>query len=185
MIIMGIDLGSLNMGWAVVEETRRPFRIQYIDSNTISVPSKYKIFQRLSMIEKELLKLFKMFNPDEIAFEKGFTSAAYINKSNQYKPSTFVSSEKVAYSRGVVGKCAAGFLNKEPYEVPINTMKKVITGDGTADKEQVRTCIEFRLKHKFDGKLDESDAAAISYAAAVHFQIGEYKQEKFTKEMKG
>lgn len=172
MKVFGIDLGSRYLGWSIVEETRNPYNIRYIDSGVFIAPAKYGIYKRLSILEEELNTVLQMFNPDEIAFEKGYTK----NKSED-KFSTAISSEKVAYSRGVFGKCAAKCTGKEPIEVPINTIKKLVTGQGNADKELVRNCIRARFRRDFSSHLDETDAVAIAVAAAHQIQMGFYEDK--------
>jgi Holliday junction resolvasome RuvABC endonuclease subunit len=54
-----------------------------------------------------------------------------------------------------------------PYDgINVSTAKKVVTGNGHAEKEQVRDVVESTFGFKV-GKLDESDAVAVAMTMAV------------------
>lgn len=52
------------------------------------------------------------------------------------------------------------FLNIPFYSIPPSIIKKYITGNGNATKEEVRRILEERYKHEFKNE-DESDAMAL------------------------
>ena len=69
---MGIDPGTLNMGYGVVEE--RGGNISMAGCGVISVPQKMPVEQRLFALHAELSKIITTFQPEEVAIEEPFVA---------------------------------------------------------------------------------------------------------------
>ena len=66
---------------------------------------------------------------------------------------------------------AAAQAEIEPFEYPPSTVKKAVTGDGSADKEQVRKMVTMLLGADISGPSDQTDALAV---AICHAQAGSF-----------
>ena len=67
MIILGIDPGSLNSGYAVIDVNGR--NMKYIASGVLVFAKKVELINRLGMIYESAEDLIRQYNPEEIALE--------------------------------------------------------------------------------------------------------------------
>lgn len=150
MRILGVDPGSRNLGFAVIETDGS--RLKYIRSGTIKFNSEDSLIERLGQIYESGNLLIEEFDPDEIAIE-----ALIFVKS-------VVSLRKLAESRGAF---LAAFSSKKKYQKKIfeyapNLIKSTVSGFGHADKESVEKSLSLifgKINHK---SSDDSDALAIA-----------------------
>ena len=77
---------------------------------------------------------------------------------------------QLGHARGVL-ILAAAQAEIEPFEYPPSTVKKAVTGDGSADKEQVRKMVTMLLGADISGPSDQTDALAV---AICHAQAGSF-----------
>ena len=148
MIILGIDPGTLVMGYSVIEAQKNQFIIRTID--VLRLSSKKDHYQRLQLIHKRISELVDEFSPDEFAIE-----APFFGKNVQ-------SMLKLGRAQGVA---IAAAMNKN---IPVTEyapkkVKQSITGNGNADKDQVWKMLQ-RItalpdKPKF---YDATDALAVA-----------------------
>ena len=122
VIILGIDPGTLFMGYSVIEACKNTFSIKIID--ILKLSSKKDHYQRLQLIHQKITQLLEEFTPDEFAIE-----APFFGKNVQ-------SMLKLGRAQGVA---IAAAMNKN---IPVTEysprkIKQSITGNGNADKEQV------------------------------------------------
>ena len=120
--ILGIDPGTLFMGYSVIEVHKEQFTIKIID--VLKLSSKKDHYQRLQMIHERITELVNQFSPDQFAIE-----APFFGKNVQ-------SMLKLGRAQGVA---IAAAMNKE---IPVTEyspkkVKQSITGNGNADKDQV------------------------------------------------
>lgn len=148
MIILGVDPGTNITGFGVINFNKNNFN--RISHGIIKLPPSKPLSLKLEIIYNELVKLIKLYKPDEFAIE-----TAFYGKNVQ-------SAMKIGYARGV-SILAAVHNNIPTSEYSPREVKKSIVGNGAASKEQVgfmiRTLLEIKsVKMKFD----ESDALAIA-----------------------
>jgi crossover junction endodeoxyribonuclease RuvC len=158
MIILGIDPGIDNVGYGIVKFNNYS-SIDYIASGLIKTHSDNFLHQRLGIIAQAIEEIITQFTPKAIGMEKVF-----INKNA-------LSSMKLSHARGAI-MSVIGKTNIYFEEVAPNTAKKILTGHGHADKNQVMymiTKIVSNIKNKITH--DESDALAIAYALSVSKEI--------------
>lgn len=146
--IIGIDPGSIRMGFAVVQSENRVTKLTYAE--VISAKASLPLYDRLSIIQKQLERRIGEMVPDEIAIEDIFYG--------QNARSAF----HLGLARGVaVASCLRNGL--PIFEYAPTKVKSIVTGHGRADKEQVKKMLELCLGMKLDVGLDATDAIAIAY----------------------
>lgn len=156
MIILGVDPGTNVTGFGVINYNKNSFN--RITHGIIKLPPSKPLALKLEIIYDELVRLIKLYKPDEFAIE-----TAFYGKNVQ-------SAMKIGYARGV-SILAAVHNNVPTSEYSPREVKKSIVGNGAASKEQVgfmiRTLLEIKsLKMKFD----ESDALAIALCHAFRLK---------------
>jgi crossover junction endodeoxyribonuclease RuvC len=154
-IILGIDPGTLVMGYGVIEVYSNS-DIHLKEMNVLKLPGKKDNHERLQLIHKKILCLIEEHQPHEFAIE-----APFFGKNVQ-------SMLKLGRAQGVA-IAAAMSANLSVTEYSPKKVKQSITGNGNADKEQVWQMlrrillIDARPKH-----YDATDALAV--AICHHFQ---------------
>lgn len=151
-VILGIDPGTILMGYGVIEEVKKApkmITMGVIDLKKISDP-----YLKLSHIYERTLGLIDAFNPDELAIE-----APFFGKNVQ-------SMLKLGRAQGVA--IAAALSRSIPiFEYAPLKIKMAITGNGGASKEQVANILQHTLKFaEIPKDLDATDGLA---AAVCHF----------------
>ena len=156
--ILGIDPGTLFMGWAILDTEGQ--KVQIVD---FGVEDVHKLDGQYARLQKEfffLQQLIDTQHPTELAIETQF-----VDKN----PQTMI---KIVHAQGVA---IAAALSRD---IPINEyspmkVKMAITGNGHSDKSQVADMLQRFLKipdEKMPKKLDATDALGIAYC---HFlQLG-------------
>ena len=156
MKILGIDPGSRNCGYAVLEKT--PIKTVLIEAGLIKIKPNTLQYQITELCEG-LDLIFKNHKFDEIAIEDIFFA---------YNPKTVL---KLAQFRGALSlkilQLHGDFAEYTPLQV-----KKAVTGKAKAEKEQVAfmvkkiLCITKEIK-----PLDITDAIAIALTHANNLRL--------------
>jgi crossover junction endodeoxyribonuclease RuvC len=163
---LGIDPGTLFMGYSVIEAFKNNFSIREID--VLKLSGKKDHYERLRQIHLKITELVEKFSPDEFAIE-----APFFGKNVQ-------SMLKLGRAQGVA--IAAAMSKHIPVtEYSPKKVKQSITGNGNADKEQVWKMLQ-RLtalpdKPKY---YDATDALAV----AICHHFGSRSIEKKTSASK-
>jgi crossover junction endodeoxyribonuclease RuvC len=168
-IILGIDPGTLIMGYGVISITKN--QIQLLETDVVKLSRIKNIFERLHRIQVTIKEVIDKFQPDEFAIE-----APFFGKNVQ-------SMLKLGRAQGVaIATAMAEGLTVNEYSP--KKVKQAITGNGNADKEQIWKMLQhymvFQAKPKY---YDATDALAV--ALCHHFQtrsITTKKQGKTTWE---
>ncbi|MDH5796874.1 MAG: crossover junction endodeoxyribonuclease RuvC [Anaplasmataceae bacterium] len=151
MITLGIDPGLKNIGWAVLKKCNE--EINFIDGGVIISSSKSTLSQRLLYIGNELEKILNIYLPQNIGIEKIF-----VNINNK-------SSMDLAQARGAIIYVLSKNTINNGYieEYSPNSIKKIITGNGHANKLQVQDILKYSIPNLPQGKQhDFYDAVAIA-----------------------
>ena len=151
MKILGIDPGTRNCGYAIVEKNGRDIKL--IEAGLIKIKTKILQEQIVEMTEGFDL-LFKKHKIDEVSIEDMFYA---------FNPKTVM---KLAQFRGAISlKILQEFGNFAEY-TPLQ-VKQAVTGNGKATKEQVAFMVKRLLNVKKEIKpLDITDAIAIALTHA-------------------
>jgi crossover junction endodeoxyribonuclease RuvC len=168
MVILGVDPGTTITGYGVIDFRKNNFK--RIANGCIKLPPKKQLPEKLEIIYNELIKLIKIYKPDEFAIE-----TAFYGKNVQ-------SAMKIGYARGV--SLLAAVHSKIPAsEYSPGEVKKAVVGKGSASKEQVGYMVKAILNLKrVKFKPDESDALAIALCHAFRLKIPSLKKTKGWKE---
>ena len=151
MKILGIDPGTRNCGYAIIEKNGRDLKL--IEAGLIKIKTTILQEQIVEMTEGFDL-LFKKHKIDEVSIEDMFYA---------FNPKTVI---KLAQFRGAISlKILQEFGNFAEY-TPLQ-VKQAVTGNGKATKEQVAFMVKRLLGVKKEIKpLDITDAIAIALTHA-------------------
>lgn len=156
--ILGIDPGTLFMGWAILDTEGQ--RVSLVDFDVLDV---HKLEGQYPRLQKEfffLQEVIERYKPTCLAIETQF-----VDKN----PQTMI---KIVHAQGVA--IAAALSKDVPvFEYSPMKIKMAITGNGHSTKQQVAGMLQ-RCLHipdeRMPKKLDATDALAIAYC---HFlQLG-------------
>ena len=147
MKILGIDPGTRNCGYAIVEKSGNSIKL--IEAGLIKIKTKILQEQIVEMTEGFDL-IFAKHKIDEVSIEDMFYA---------FNPKTVI---KLAQFRGAISlKILQKFGNFAEY-TPLQ-VKQAVTGNGKATKEQVSFMVKRLLGIKKEIKpLDITDAIAIA-----------------------
>ena len=153
-IILGIDPGTLLMGFGVIEISGSGVSLIIMD--VLKLSSKKDSYERLQIIHAKVCELVKHHAPHELAIE-----APFFGKNVQ-------SMLKLGRAQGVA--IAAAMQAGVPVtEYSPRKIKQSITGNGNADKLQVLKMLQRILSFDENPKYyDATDALAV--AVCHHFQ---------------
>ncbi len=151
MKILGIDPGTKNCGYAVIEKNIK--EIKLLEAGLIKIKTKILQEQIVEMTEG-LDMIFKKYDLAEVAIEDMFYA---------FNPKTVI---KLAQFRGAISlKVLQEFGHFSEY-TPLQ-VKQAVTGNGKAQKEQVSFMVKRLLGIKKEIKpLDITDAIAVALTHA-------------------
>ncbi|AWB10322.1 Holliday junction endonuclease RuvC [Thermodesulfobium acidiphilum] len=146
MIILGIDPGVADIGYALV---RKSSEIKLESCGLIQIHG-YNQNQRLCKIFEELNLLIDKYNPQACSIEKLF----YFKNQKTVMD--------VSEGRGVI-KLVLSKRNIQYREYTPKEVKRLISGNGLANKDQVKRSVEYILSSNFDNLQDDvTDAIALA-----------------------
>lgn len=153
-IILGIDPGTIFMGYAVVAITAN--KPQLITMNVLKLNGHKDVYLRLQMIHAKVCDLITEFSPTTFAIE-----APFFGKNVQ-------SMLKLGRAQGVaIAAAMQAAINVTEYSP--KKVKQSITGNGNADKEQVWKMLQHILSLEEKPQyFDATDALAV--ALCHHYQ---------------
>lgn len=156
MVILGIDPGTRNCGYSILKKEKNSLIL--IEAGLIKIKEKILQHQIMELVEG-LDTIFKQHTIDEVAIEDIFYA---------YNPQTVL---KLAQFRGALSlKILQVFGNFSEY-TPLQ-VKKAVTGNGKAAKEQVAFMVKKILGIKQEIKpLDITDAIAIAITHAQRLKV--------------
>ncbi|MCS7192663.1 MAG: crossover junction endodeoxyribonuclease RuvC [Armatimonadetes bacterium] len=158
--IVGIDPGTKQVGYAVIEETDEGW--QAIDSGVFQFPSKLPVPQRLAMLFDELIDLLREYSPDCVVVEEPYV-----------RPFGMKSALIVAQSVGVV-KLAAFKIGVPVASYPYTQAKRTLTGSGSASKTVLAAAVQQFLKlNQLPPWQDAIDAMAFALCYCLLTPIAE------------
>ncbi len=146
MLILGIDPGSIIMGYGVVQHNGSQLR--YVTSGCIKV-GKLEWPQRLKQIYIDLTQIILEFKPQEVAIEQVF-----VHKNAS-------SALKLGQARGAA-IVAAACQELLVAEYSAREVKQAVVGYGNADKSQVQQMIKIMLNLNGVPTADSADALAVA-----------------------
>jgi len=153
-IILGIDPGTVLMGYGIIKITGT--KIKLLDMDTLRPGNSDDPYKKLQLIYNTVSGLIIKYKPDVFAIE-----APFFGKNVQ-------SMLKLGRAQGVA-IAAAMRHGLDVTEYSPKKIKQSVTGNGNASKEQVLKMLQHLLQFEDTPKyLDASDALAV--AVCHHFQ---------------
>jgi len=150
MRILGIDPGLQVCGYACLETSEDKEKL--IEAGVIRVASGSAIEQKLNRIAEDTRSLLENFKPDVVAVEELYSHYAH--------PKTAI---LMGHARGVIlQRCAQAAVEVRSFSA--TRIKKSITGNGRASKEQVQKTIQTILSLP---QIPEPNDVADAIAAAL------------------
>ena len=153
MRILGIDPGSINTGYGVVESERG--KLILVEHGSISTPRGAELSERLCRIHEGLMAVIARTSPQMAAVETPFAGQ------------NVKSLIQLAHARGVI-LLAARSAQLELFEYSPRSIKSAVVGYGGAEKEQVAKMVRMLLPDcaKLVMSADASDALAVAICHA-------------------
>jgi crossover junction endodeoxyribonuclease RuvC len=146
MKILGIDPGLQVCGYAVVDGD------SLLEAGAIRTNAKSPLEEKLNQIAEDIESLLKKFKPEVVAVEELY--------SHYDHPKTAI---LMGHARGVIlQSCAAAGIEVKSFSA--TRIKKSLTGNGRASKEQVQRTIQTILRLP---RLPEPPDVADAIAAAM------------------
>lgn len=151
MIVVGIDPGTRATGYGVIEVVGS--QVQSREYGVIRAKPSLPLYERLHIIHEGVSSILNHWNPDHIAIEQAFYGK------------NVKTALTLGHARGVIllaaRQCGAHIIEPTPTEV-----KKVVTGNGHATKEQVEYMVRVMLKlPSQEIKDDAFDGLALALTA--------------------
>lgn len=153
MRILGIDPGSVNTGYGVIDHVKG--KLTLVEQGAIRCSKVAELPSRLQLIHTGLLELIARTGPTVVAIESPFAGA------------NVRSLIQLAHARGVA-LLAARSAGLEIVEYSPSSIKSAVVGYGGAEKEQVGRMVEILLPEVKKLKMtpDASDALAVAICHA-------------------
>lgn len=159
MRVMGIDPGTHRTGFGILEAAGQSYRL--VICGTIRAAAKDPVEKRLLHIFESLQKNIRSYRPGVVALETLF----------------FAKDVRAVERIGEARACAMLAASKQGIQVieyAPTAVKKSVTGNGRAAKEQVQFMVKRLLNLKEAPALDASDALAV---AMCHLHAARWKEK--------
>ncbi|MBM3149710.1 MAG: crossover junction endodeoxyribonuclease RuvC [Chloroflexi bacterium] len=148
MRVLGIDPGTLNLGYGVVDEEGREMRM--VNCGVLRSPAKLPLEQRLSSLYHGLCRVVAECEPDEVAIEEPFVA----------------DNVRSALSLGraqAIAILAAANRKLPVFRYPPALVKQNVTNSGGSSKAQVQEMVRIQLGLSTAPEpSDASDALAVA-----------------------
>jgi crossover junction endodeoxyribonuclease RuvC len=163
MRVLGIDPGTVKMGFGIVEETTN--QLKAVAYGVISVPARSLLEKKLLLIYRGLQEVIEKYHPEEVALEEPFVS------------------ENVRSAMSIGRAQAIAFLTASEKDLPIfryspSQVKLQSTNYGGSSKEQVAEIVKIQLNLR-DSKIavDATDALAVAICHLNQCHINKMTRE--------
>jgi len=157
MRVLGIDPGTLNLGYGVVDEEAGEMAM--VDCGVVSLSSKVPVEKRLSSLYTKLVEIVASHKPDEVAIEEPFVAGN--------------ARSALAVGRAqAVAILAAANKNLPVFRYLPTQVKQQVTDYGASSKEQVQEMVRLQLGlTEAPRPLDAADALAVAICHLHQKQI--------------
>ena len=149
MKVLGIDPGTMVMGYGVIES--EDDEIALIDFGALVVPERSAIGERLSYLYNELIKIIECHQPDAVVVEQPF-----ISKN--------VRSAMAIGRAQAVALLAAAERGIPTYEYTPAQIKQRVANYVASSKEQIQEMVRLQLRLS---EIPQPDDAADALAVAI------------------
>jgi crossover junction endodeoxyribonuclease RuvC len=166
MRILGIDPGTINLGYGVVDGEEE---IRMVDCGVVSLSARLPMEKRLRSLYSELGKIITRHKPNEVAIEEPFIghnvrSAFAIGKAQ------------------AIAILAAANKGLPIYYYSPAKIKKQVTSYGQSDKQQVQEMVRVQLGLSEPPQpSDAADALAVAMCHIQQRRLGQWLAEHAPK----
>jgi len=148
MIILGIDPGTITMGYGVVEA--KEDEITLVDCGALATPKRSPIGERLNYLYQKLLEIMSQYQLDAVAIEQPFVAKN-------------VKSALAVGRAQAIAILAAASRGIPVYEYTPAQVKQQVTNYGAGSKEQVQEMVRLQLGlAEVPQPSDAADALAVA-----------------------
>jgi crossover junction endodeoxyribonuclease RuvC len=148
MIILGVDPGTIIMGYGVIEV--RDDEVSMVDCGALTATQSSPIGERLNYLHQRLLEIVSRYQPDAVAVEQPFMS-------KNVKATLAIGMAQA------VAMLAAASREIPIYEYTPAQVKQRVTNYGGSSKEQVQEMVKLQLGlAEVPQPSDAADALAIA-----------------------
>ncbi len=159
MRILGIDPGTITMGYGVIESTDETVTV--LGYGALTVPKRSPIGERLSYLYKELLKIITRYQPEVLAIEQPFVSRN-------------VKSALAIGRSQAIAILAAANKNIPAYEYTPAQVKQRVANYGASSKEQIQEMVRLQLGlSQVPEPDDAADALAVALCHLAEIQVSQ------------
>lgn len=149
MKVLGVDPGSFVTGYGVIESQKTGVKL--LEAGIIKPKHRDLLPHRLEKVYVHLGEVMETYKPDVVILEKLYTHAQYLTTSSV-----------LGHVRGVICLLCAQ-KNILLAENSVKRIRKAVTGNGSATKEQTQAMVAHILHvRKDDLTPDASDALALA-----------------------
>jgi len=157
MRILGIDPGTVIMGYGVIETEED--RISLVDCGVLRNPERSSIGERLSYFYSELLEIISHYQPDDVAIEQPFMAKN-------------VRSALAVGRAQAVAMLAAANRGIPIYEYTPAQVKQRVADYGASSKEQIQEMVRLQLGlSEVPQPSDAADALAVAICHLREMQL--------------
>jgi crossover junction endodeoxyribonuclease RuvC len=166
MRILGIDPGTINLGYGVVDSEEE---MHMVDCGVINLPARLPMEERLRSLYSELSKIIARHKPSEVAIEEPFIghnvkSAFAIGKAQ------------------AIAILAAANQGLPIYYYSPAKVKQQITSYGQSDKQQVQEMVRVQLGlSELPQSSDAADALAVAMCHIQQRRLNQWLTEHTPK----
>ena len=159
MLVLGIDPGTLKMGYGLVSEDPNP---QAEDYGVIALPRTMPLEQRLYQLHTHIMNLIAVFNPSAIAVEEPFVGKG---ERRFIGPAIAIGQAQALVLIGAASQAIPVF-RYSPAQV-----KLAVVDYGAASKEQMRQVITATLGLAEIPASDAADALSVGLCHLVQLGV--------------
>jgi len=148
MRVLGIDPGTITMGYGVIEA--KDDEVTMVDCSALTAPQPSPIGERLNYLHQRLLEIISRYQPDVVAIEQPFMS-------KNIKATLAIGMAQA------IAMLAAASKGIPIYEYTPAQVKQRVTNYGASSKEQVQEMVKLQLGlAEVPQPNDAADALAVA-----------------------
>ncbi len=156
MRVLGVDPGTVNMGYGVLDSGPQP---EADDYGVLRLPKSMPLEERLYQLHTHILNMINIFQPDAIAVEKPFVGRG---ERQFVGPAIAIGQAQALVFIGAVSQKVPVF-QYSPAEI-----KRAVTDYGGATKSQMQQTIAATLGLDEIPASDAADALSVGLCHLVH-----------------
>jgi len=148
MRVLGIDPGTIAMGYGVIES--KDDVLTLIDCGALTTPARSPIGERLSYLYNQLFEIISRYQPDAVAVEQPFVAKN-------------VKSAMAIGRAQAIAILAAANKGTPTYEYTPTQIKQRVANYGASSKEQIQEMVRLQLGlSQIPEPSDAADALAVA-----------------------